>query len=119
MNLALGETPTLTFGCPGNTFEEGRYFGQGQISAFANGGAELAQVRCKPQGISVNWPITVNCNKPPKPPPRGMYLVAPARLGGRKPGLRRNPCAEPSIEQSVNRSRSGATVVICVTVVIG
>ena len=28
---------------------------------------------------------------PPSRPPRGMHLAAPARLGGRKFGLRRNP----------------------------
>ena len=28
---------------------------------------------------------------PPSPTPRGMHLATPARLGGRKSGLRRNP----------------------------
>ena len=31
---------------------------------------------------------------PPSRPPRGMHLPTPARLGGRKSGLRRNPGPE-------------------------
>ena len=36
----------------------------------------------------------LRCNKPPSPTPRGMHLATPARLGGRKSGLRRNPGPE-------------------------
>ena len=51
--------------------------------------------RCKTNisGISGHFCKLANYGviNPPSRPPRGMHLATPARLGGRKSGLRRNP----------------------------